>query len=66
MPKLFTSLSWTPTFEWYVVKCGSKNGWGMIIKEDVLQTMITILNLVVYIFLFFYCFGGGGFHSNDE
>ena len=31
-----TSLNWTPIFDWYVVWCGSKNGYGKhVIKKKV-------------------------------
>jgi hypothetical protein len=35
MPESVASLDWTPNFEWYVVKCGFKNGFkkGVCSKE---------------------------------
>jgi len=48
VPNLHTYADWTPVFEWYVVKCGSRNGHqkDVCLKEIRLcvQSMITILD----------------------
>ena len=50
-----TFLNRTPIFEWYVVRCGSKNGYqiGMWLKEIGLgtQNLITILGSILNIIL---------------
>ena len=51
MPKLKTTIIWTPVFERYVVRCGSKN-WHQIymcLKEIGLcaQNMLIILGSIV-------------------
>ena len=39
MPNSVTHLIWTPIFEWYVARCGSKNGYkkDMCLKEIALR-----------------------------
>ena len=48
MPKSNTTITWTPIFEWYVVRCGSKNGHHniMCLQEIGLcaQNMLSILD----------------------
>ena len=51
VPKSITTITWTPIFKCYVVRCGSKN-WqqkDMWLKEIELcaQNMLTILSLIV-------------------
>ena len=53
VPNLVTYLNWTPTFEWCMVWCGSKNGYqeDMCLKEfgPHAQNMITILDSIIHI-----------------
>ena len=53
IPNSITYFDWTPLFEWYVVRCSSKNGdqKDMCLKEIGLhaQNMITILGSIVNI-----------------
>ena len=53
MPNLVTALNWTPIFEWYVIRCGFKNGYqkDMYLIEIGLraQNMIPILGSIVNI-----------------
>ena len=49
VPNLHTYVNWTPLCEWYVVRCGFKNGYqeDICLKEIRLcvQNMITIIDL---------------------
>jgi hypothetical protein len=51
VPDSFTYLNQTPIFDWYVIRCGSKNKYqkDMCLKESELhaQNMITILGSIV-------------------
>ena len=50
MPNSNIGIIWTPIFEWYVVRCGPKNGYhkDMYLKEIGLsaQILLTILGLI--------------------
>ena len=45
------SIIWTPIFEWYVVRCGSKNGQQIYICSKQIglcaQNMLTVLGSIV-------------------
>ena len=51
MPNSNIAIIWTPIPEWYVVRCGSKNGHqkDMCSKEIELrvQNILTILSLII-------------------
>ena len=51
VPKSKTTIIWTPIFEWYVVRCGSKNRHPihMCLKEigPCAQNMLIILGSIV-------------------
>ena len=53
VPNSCTYLHWPPKFEWYVVKCDSKNGYQKdTCQEDIglyAQNVITILNSIIII-----------------
>ena len=51
VPKSTTETTWTPLFEWYVVRCGSKN-WhqnDLYLNETGMraQNMLTILGSLI-------------------
>jgi hypothetical protein len=61
VPKLNMTIIWTPTFEWYVVRCESRN-WhqkDMCLKEIRLcaQSALTILGSIMNMI---WVGGGGG------
>ena len=63
MPNQANDVNKTPVFEWYVVRCGSMNGYqkDTCLKEIELcaQNMLSILGLIVNI-------NGGTYQSFDE
>ena len=46
VPRFNTTTMWTPAFEWYVVRCGSKNACSKEIGQHA-QNMLTILSSLV-------------------